>query len=462
MNVFCRRKQLLLLLLIVGYHNIMAQKSNHYTLPALIDSAAKYYPQLLQKQALANSAKANLKDVKHSFLPSLNISDELNIGSANQLPGTSLPMEIIPSVSGANRSANNWQAATGNIGVLYSEYLLADFGLKSAKINNAESFINVQTADVQRTLFSVKANIVQLYIQLVQAQQRINAEKLNIERYQDIFRMIKSITASGLVAGVDSSLAKAELSKARSGYNQMTGIIYQLKDQLSFYTGIPTATLKADTTAVIDLSATISEQYLPDTINHPLIEYFMRKRELSLANERLVSKSFQPKILLAGSSWARGSSITYNDQYKSLDNGFGYQRFNYAAGLSFVYDLFNRMHRKDKLEVVHYQTEAANYDLAQEKLSLSNAQQQSQDAIKVAEDDLKELPIQMNAAQDVYIQKKAQYKAGMISLIDLTNASFVLYRSQIDYINAMSNWHLAVFNKATASNNLDQFINQLK
>ena len=333
MNVFCRRKQLLLLLLIVGYHNIMAQKSNHYTLPALIDSAAKYYPQLLQKQALANSAKANLKDVKHSFLPSLNISDELNIGSANQLPGTSLPMEIIPSVSGANRSANNWQAATGNIGVLYSEYLLADFGLKSAKINNAESFINVQTADVQRTLFSVKANIVQLYIQLVQAQQRINAEKLNIERYQDIFRMIKSITASGLVAGVDSSLAKAELSKARSGYNQMTGIIYQLKDQLSFYTGIPTATLKADTTAVIDLSATISEQYLPDTINHPLIEYFMRKRELSLANERLVSKSFQPKILLAGSSWARGSSITYNDQYKSLDNGFGYQRFNYAAGL---------------------------------------------------------------------------------------------------------------------------------
>ena len=301
-----------------------------------------------------------------------------------------------------------------------------------------------------------------MYIQLVQAQQRINAEKLNIERYQDIFRMIKSITASGLVAGVDSSLAKAELSKARSGYNQMTGIIYQLKDQLSFYTGIPTATLKADTTAVIDLSATISEQYLPDTINHPLIEYFMRKRELSLANERLVSKSFQPKILLAGSSWARGSSITYNDQYKSLDNGFGYQRFNYAAGLSFVYDLFNRMHRKDKLEVVHYQTEAANYDLAQEKLSLSNAQQQSQDAIKVAEDDLKELPIQMNAAQDVYIQKKAQYKAGMISLIDLTNASFVLYRSQIDYINAMSNWHLAVFNKATASNNLDQFINQLK
>ena len=120
------------------------------------------------------------------------------------------------------------------------------------------------------------------------------------------------------------------------------------------------------------------------------------------------------------------------------------------------------MHRKDKLEVVHYQTEAANYDLAQEKLSLSNAQQQSQDAIKVAEDDLKELPIQMNAAQDVYIQKKAQYKAGMISLIDLTNASFVLYRSQIDYINEMSNWHLAVFNKATASNNLDQFINQLK
>ncbi len=462
MIVFFKRKLCLLFFSIATVQTINAQQNNYNSLPMLIDSAVKNFPQLLQKQALVNSSRANVIDVKHSFIPTLNVSDEINVASANQLPGTSLPLEIIPSISGANRASNNWQPAATNIGVLYSEYLLADFGLKNAKIKNAESFSNVQMSDLQRTVFSVKASVTQLYLQLVQIQFRLNAEKMNIERYQYIFDLIKSLTQNGIVAGVDSSLAKAELSKARSTYNQINGILFQLKDQLSFYTGIASSKILADTSNEMYLPKILPDQFAMDTLHHPLIDYYIKKRDFNIANEKLVSKSFQPKILLAGSTWARGSSITYNDQYQSLANGLGYERFNYAAGVSFVYDLFNGIHRKDKLQISHFETEAANYDLLQQQLSLNNALIQSQDAIKIADDNLRELPIQMNAAQEVYHQKLAQYKAGIISLIDLTNASFVLYRSQIDYIDAMNSWYIAVFNKATATNNLDLFIQQIK
>ena len=384
------------------------------------------------------------------------------MASVNQLPGTTLPIEIIPSISGGSRAANNWQPSTTNTGVLYSEYLLSDFGLKNAKIKTAESFSNIQQSDLQRNIFLVKASVTQTYLQLAQMQFRLNAEKINIDRYQYIFDLIKSLTQSGIIAGVDSSLAKAELSKSKTAFNQVNGLLHQLKDQLSFYTGIDPVKINADTSMDVYLPKPFPKEFLFDSNNHPFVNYYIKKRDFNLANEKLIDKSYQPKILLAGSTWARGSSITYNDQYKQLSSGLGYERFNYAAGVSFVYDLFNGIHKKDKLLVNHYETAAANYELQQQKLSLNNSLIQSQDAIKIAEDNLRELPIQMKAAQEVYQQKVAQYKAGLINLIDLNNASFVLYRSQLDFIDTMNSWYIAVFNKAAATNNLDLFIQQIK
>jgi outer membrane protein TolC len=445
-----------------GFLQLAAQQKSLYSLSTLVDSAVKYYPLILQKQALVNSAQASVKDVKHSYLPSLNISDEVSMASVNQLPGSTLPIEIIPSISGGSRAANNWQPATTNTGVLYSEYLLADFGLKNAKIKTAELFGNIQQSDLQRNIFLLKASVTQTYLQLVQTQFRLNAEKMNVDRYEYIFNLIKSLTQSGLIAGVDSSLAKAELSKARSAFNQVNGVWYQLKDQLSFYTGISPVKIIIDTSTGVYQPKILPEQYLIDSNNHPFIDYYIKKRNFNLANEKLIAKSYQPKILIAGSTWARGSSITYNDQYKSLSSGLGYERFNYAAGVSFVYDLFSGIHKKDKLLVSRYETAAADYELQQQKISLNNSLIQSQDAIKIAENNLNELPIQMKAAQEVYQQKVAQYKAGLINLIDLNNASFVLYRSQLDFIDTMNSWYIAVFNKAAATNNLDQFIQQIK
>jgi outer membrane protein len=73
-----------------------------------------------------------------------------------------------------------------------------------------------------------------------------------------------------------------------------------------------------------------------------------------------------------------------------------------------------------------------------------------------------ELPTQSHAAMDVYLQKVAQYKAGLITLIDLTNANFVLYRSQVDFAQALNDWYTANLLKAEATGKLDLFIQLIK
>jgi outer membrane protein TolC len=112
--------------------------------------------------------------------------------------------------------------------------------------------------------------------------------------------------------------------------------------------------------------------------------------------------------------------------------------------------------------VAGYQADAADYALQQQVLSLRSEAIQAEETIRAAQKNLAELPVQLQAATDAYNQKLAQYKAGIINLVDLANASFVLYQAQSAYIATLSDWYMASLDKAAATGNLDQFIQTLK
>jgi outer membrane protein TolC len=441
---------------------VFAQTKN-YSLLNLIDSAQHYFPALMQKSAFIEAGKAAITDTRHSFLPQLKFSEQLNIGSANSVAGSFFTFGITPSASGSIRAENNSGAASANVAVLYSEYELANFGLNHAKLNTAKAYLNLQQTDLQKEQYLLNLNIAKLYFNILRNQYRLGADQQNIDRYQSIFTVIQALALSGIKPGSDSSLAKAELSKTKISYNQTLGSIAQLKEQLAYLTGIPAKVLTLDSLSVNTINKKpVAADFIMDTVNNPLVDYYVKKRDIVLATQNLISKSYLPKILLAGSSWARGSSIQYNDQYKSLANGLGYQRFNYAVGIAFTYNLFNGIYKKDKLAINHYLLQASDYELQQQKLALSSSVNQANNALKTTMDNLTELPVQLQSAEDTYQQKLAQYKAGLISLIDLTNASFVLYRSQTDYIETLNDWYMAQLDKAASAGNLIPFIQTIK
>ena len=114
------------------------------------------------------------------------------------MAGSYLPVVIVPSVSAGVTGANNYQPATGNIATFYGEYTLMNFGLHHAQINNALSYVNLGKADFQKELYLAKLQICQLYFGLLQNQYRLNVDSQNIDRYQNIFNVIRALTLSGI------------------------------------------------------------------------------------------------------------------------------------------------------------------------------------------------------------------------------------------------------------------------
>ncbi len=453
--------RLFIIALLIPLNGVFGQKP--YSLSSLTDSALRNLPQLMEKRALINSRQAAVKDVRHQFIPFLRANAQAELGTDNSLPGSYYSFGIIPSTSSGISNQNNGQAAMGSLATIYGEYTFLDFGYRKASIQSAISNVGVETADYERLSYQVKADVARLYLTLLKNQMQLEIEGQNRQRYEKIFSVIQALTQSGIKPGVDSSLAMAELSKSITLYNQALGSVSNLREQLSYYTGIPSSRMEIDSMHIQNRDST--RNVTTDTSgkeSNPLIAYYASVNNAYASNEKRVSKSFQPTLSLVGTAWTRASSITPELEYKDLGTGLGFQRYNYLAGLTLQYDLFNGIHKKDQLAIIHYQQQAGIYDLQQQELALQSASNQADLAIHTAEVNLAELPIQINAARDTYNQKLAQYKAGLITLIDLTNAAFVLYRSQNDFTETLTDWYLAHLDKAFANGGLDRFIQIIK
>lgn len=433
------------------------------SLQMLVDSATRHLPLLEQKRSLVKSANAQVDYVRHNFLPSFTIADELTLGTDNSIPGSYWSFGIIPSTSSGIRSSNDYQSAFGNIAILYGQYQLINFGLKNAKVQQAQTNADVNNADLDKETYLLKWQIAKLYFGLKKDVYQLEVDAQNIKRYEEIYKVIHALTQSGVKAGADSSMALAELSKTRITYNQTQGQVYQLQQQLSYLTGIPAYALATDTVIAINNNHPLQPMFWTDgATENPLTGYYEKQKNAQEATVALVKKSYLPKVLLTASAWARGSGIDYTGNFKTMPSGLDYQRFNYMAGLTLSYDLFSGIHKRDELTAGKYNVMASDYALQQQRQALENASAQASDAVNTAYKNLQEIPVQITASKDTYNQKTAQYKAGIINLIDLTNASYVLYRSQTDYVRTLSDWFLANLDKAVATGNLDQFIQSVK
>ena len=202
------------LCLLVPAFPIFAQQ-NKYTLKELLDSAQNYQPVLMQRSALVEAAKAQITDLKRSFLPQVRISDQIALGTDNSIAGSYLPLGFTPSTSGGIRSSNNFSPTSGNTLSIYGDYEVYNFGFNDARVASAQTFVDLQKADLQRDRYVIQLNIARLYFDIQKRIYQLNADRQNIDRYQNIFGVIRALAASGLKPGSDSSLAKAELSIRR-------------------------------------------------------------------------------------------------------------------------------------------------------------------------------------------------------------------------------------------------------
>ncbi|MGZ3764200.1 MAG: TolC family protein [Mucilaginibacter sp.] len=453
-------KSLYIILLLLISVSVSAQQP--VTLKQLLNQADKNAPALITDSSAIRIRQAQATEIRNSWLPNLKLNYQADIGTNNNVAGPYFGFGIIPSDSRGVRTVSNTTALSANVGVASLDWEIYNFGSYGAQNRVARSNIQVEQNSYAQSKYQIEAYTIGNYLLLMNLQEYLNIQASNINRNQEILRSIRSLTKSGVRAGVDTSIANAELSKARLNYIELNNQLQQVQLQLSTVSGLPYQSIIADTLIADQLINAPFGQLGADTAGHPLINYYQSLYQNSKEQENMVKKQYNPKVLLEGAAWGRGSSVDANDHFNNLSTGWVFQRNNYLVGLGISYNLFDLRRRQLKLSTQKAESDYFHNKLEEQKTLLAASANQANAEMQTARLRLKEIPNQLKAANDGYRQKLSLYKSGLTDIIELDAALNILYRAETDYVQAKYAYTNALFNQAIIDNKVGTILNFLK
>ncbi len=465
MKVFKKRLLLTLAGCLLMFNYAWCQTAESISLQQLLTNMQSNYELLKYHSSLVQAKRAQQKAVSYDRLPHLNTMFQATISSNNNLQGTYMTYGMIPSVTGGSRADSKLEAISGDAAFAGLNWEAVNFGAYKARENVAKSDLLVQMNTLVSEQYDLDGIASSYYIELLRQYELENIRLENVRRLQELKGSIGALVISGTRPGVDSMVASAELSKANVSLYEARKNFAQMQVQLSTLTGMQAGQLTPDTSApnrIINEGAAFIVTAPIDTAHHPYLNLYSSLYDLSKARLQLEKNSYYPKVFVDADAWARGSSVSNNDQFNSLPLGYEPSRFNYLVGLTLTYDIVNIARKRLRSSVNRYETEAAYHQMLNEKENLNNDLQQAQLEKDYQLSRLSETRNQLSAASSAYDQQLSLYHSGLSSIIDLNTALNYFIQAQVDYLDARMGSVRSILNYSLVSNSFNSLVQTLK
>lgn len=468
MQAFLRLRPAWRQLLVVAFCFTAPQlraQSQTLSLPAAIDSALHNYGTIKAKANYAKAAQSGIKVATVDYLPTATVAAEQAYGTVNGQFGPQFALGGINAAAAGPPFPNqHWTAAFGSLYLASMNWDFYTFGRVRAKVKLAEAEALRQQNDLEQEKFQQQIRVAGAYLNLLAAQRLRRSQENNLERALEVKAVVTVRTRNGLNAGVDSSLANAEVSNATIALNNARDVEQQQSYQLAVLMGVPYQNFSLDTLFLSSIP-----KALIDTVNinnNPILQYFQSRITLSTQQEKYLDRLKYPALSLVGALQTRGSGFDYNyseahpDAYsQAYWNGIKPARTNFLVGVGVSWNLTNIKRANAQLVAQQWTSRGLQdeYDLVNQQLQaqMALAEQKIQNALH----NYTEVPVQLKAAGDAFLQKSVLYKNGLTNIVDLTQARYALNRAETDRDIAISNIWQGILLKAAASGDFSLFMN---
>lgn len=435
------------------------------SLTEAVETAVSNYGTIKAKANYATASKAGITQARYDYLPNFNIAAQKDYGTVN---GQNGPLYGFGGLgvasSGLPLASQNWNSAFGSLYLTNINWDFFAFGRAKEKIKTAESVAARDEYDWQQEIFQHRIKVAAAYLNLVAAQRLTKSYQKNLERAETFRGVVVTRTKNGLIAGVDSSQANAEVSNAKITLTRSKDIEQEQANKLAQLMGVTPTEFRLDTLFITQLPAALLEKQPAVLEHHPLLRFYQSRIELSERQAKYYRTFYFPAFSLVGVFQGRGSGFRNNyatDQTAYTHNildGFSPTRFNYLIGVGVTWNLTQPLRISQQVKAQHMISLGMQneYDLANQQL---NAQLTLSDIkIKNALANYQEVPVQVGAASDAYKQKSVLYKNGFTNLVDVTQALYLLVRAETDRDIAYNNVWQALLLKAAAAGDFELFL----
>jgi len=442
--------------------------SQTLSLKDAVKTSLDNYGTIKAKNNYTNAAKESVKQSKLDYLPNLNLSAQQDYGTINGQNGPLYGFNGLGTASsGPALPDQNWNAAFGALYLVNINWDFFTFGRIRERINLSKTEVQRQENDLEQEKFQHQIRVSAAYLNLLASQRLLITQQKNLKRAEIFRNTAVARVKNGLLAGVDSTLATAEVSRARIALTQAKDFMKEQNNRLVTLMGVEPRDFVTDTTFVTQIPKSILALNIisGDSI-HPLLKYYKSRIDYSNQQIKLYRRNYYPTLSMFGVLQTRGSGFnsdygTNQDSYtKNYFDGVDPNRSNYLVGLGITWNLTTPFRTSKQVQAQRYVSKGLQdeYDVISKDLK---SQQDLADAkIKFAMENYNEAPIQVNAAAQAYLQKSTLYKNGLTTLTDITQTLYTLNRAETDRDIANNNVWQSLLLKAAATGNFNLFINE--
>jgi len=448
--------------------NVTAQAAQPLTLSDAINTGLKNYQSIQAKRNYMNASTALVQNTRNEYLPNVIASVQQDFGNINGQYG---PLAAIGGVAGVSSSgpitpSQSWNSSWGGLYFLNTNWEVYSFGRLRSKINLYISQAQRDSADLMQEEFVQSVKIAGAYLNLLTAQRLLNTAQSNLDRAVYVKDVVTARTRTGLNAGVDSSIANSEVSRARLAIIDARNTELQYRNQLAQLLNVPPVEFSLDTTFIN--KAPVETNSNVAVTQNPQVKYFQARINLSDYTTAYLKRSILPGVNLFGIIQTKGSGFDYtytaaNPKYsQGYFDGIKPTRTNYVAGVSIAWNITSIAKIRNQVKAQQFLTEAYRneYNLVATQLQdqLVLADQRINNSLQ----SVAEVPVEYKAASDAYTQKSVLYKNGLTNIVDVQQAQYALNRAEADLNVAYINVWQSLLLKAAASGDFDLFVKQVK
>ncbi|PBI86086.1 Outer membrane efflux protein [Flavobacterium sp. ACN2] len=444
----------------IGYAQTLSLKE-------AVKTGLENYGSIRAKNNYTNASKETLKQSRRDYLPNLNLSAQQDYGTVN---GQNGPLYGFGGLgvasSGLPLPEQNWNSAFGALYLVNMNWDFFTFGKTQEKINLSKIDVQAKEKDLQQEKFQQEIKISAAYLNLLASQRLLISQQKNLDRAEVFKKTAVARVKNGLLAGVDSTLATAEVSKAKIALNLARNFVKEQNNKLVDLMGVAPQDFVTDTLFVTQIPKELIQGNAANDSLHPLLQLYKTKIDYSNQQVKLFKRFYYPTMSAFGVLQTRASG--FDNTYATDQNAFSRNywdgvnpdRTNYLVGVGITWNLTTPFRSSKQVSAQKFVSQALQEEYNQADRELKSQLNFAEDKIKITLENYAEAPIQVDAAKRAYVQKSTLYKNGLTDLTDLTQTMYVLNRAEIDRDIVNNNVWQSFLLKVAATGNFDLFINE--
>lgn len=424
-----------------------------------VQMAEQRYHLLAAKKYEVAAAVQNVAVTKYSRLPSIDASYQAGFATANNLIGVFYPNGVLP-MTGPPSPGNKYDPAASSAASILLNWQAATFGQRNAQIDLSAAAAHTQAAEYTQLVFNHSIGVINKYLDVLLAQDIVGIHLHNMERVQASLRQSRVLASTGIKPGVDTALFLSEISKAKVDWLNAIKLLQTqqwLLAQLIVTNRLP---LPADSNFLNRLPMESINQDSSFS-NHPTILYAQSQLSLNDAREKLLKKSYLPKLTVWGTTFARGSGFWADGTVKTWD-GLGLSRYNYGAGIQLAFPIMKYGEVKRQLQQQAQLTKAAEENILENKTILATQQHIAVTAFQNSLAVAAESAQQRKSGLYAFNAMQTRYNTGLVNFADLVQAQYNLLKAELDVKQAYWDSWKALLLQAAVKGDLTIFLNETR